>query len=138
MTSHADGQPERRSTRQRAALSEALADSPVFLSAQEIHARLRDAGTSVGLATVYRNLQSMVADHEVDVLRTDEGESVYRACTSSAHHHHLICRGCGRTVEVAERAIEVWAEKIAAEHGFVDVRHTLEIDGLCAACAAQR
>jgi Fur family ferric uptake transcriptional regulator len=129
---------ERRATRQRAALAQTLAGTPVFLSAQDIHARLRDAGTSVGLATVYRNLQAMAADHEVDVLRTEDGECVYRACGSDAHHHHLVCRECGRAVEVAERSIEKWAERVAAEHGFTDVRHTLEIDGLCARCASTR
>ena len=127
-------QPERRATRQRAALAGALTDRSVFLSAQEIHARLRDAGTRVGLATVYRNLQAMAADGEVDVMRTDDGECVYRAC-SSGHHHHLVCRECGRTIEVAERSIEAWAERVGAEHGFTDVMHRVEILGTCAGCS---
>ncbi len=124
---------ERRTTRQRAALADALTDRSVFLSAQEIHARLRDAGTQVGLATVYRNLQAMAADGEVDVRRTDDGECVYRAC-SSGHHHHLVCRVCGRTVEVAERSVEAWAERVGAEHGFRDITHLVEIVGTCDAC----
>ncbi len=126
---------ERRATRQRAALAEALTDRSVFLSAQEIHARLREAGTRVGLATVYRNLQAMAADGEVDVLRTGDGECVYRAC-SSGHHHHLVCRECGRTVEVTERRIEAWAERVGAAHGFRDIAHVVEIVGTCDACAA--
>ena len=138
MTTHPPAHPERRTTRQRAALAEALAGTSMFLSAQEIHARLRDAGTRVGLATVYRNLQAMAADHEVDMLRTEDGECVYRACDTQAHHHHLVCRECGRAVEVAERSIEAWADRVAAEHGFTDVRHTVEIDGLCAECSATR
>ncbi len=132
------GGTERRATRQRAALTEALAGSTVFLSAQEIHARLRAAGTRVGLATVYRNLQAMAADGEVDTMRTEDGECVYRACATDAHHHHLVCRRCGRTVEVADRRVESWAAAVAAEYGFSEVRHTLEIDGLCARCATAR
>jgi Fur family ferric uptake transcriptional regulator len=129
-------QSERRPTRQRAALAAALAGAEEFRSAQEIHARLTAAGTRVGLATVYRNLQAMAADGEVDVLRTPEGECVYRACASESHHHHVVCRSCGLTVEVTGDAVERWAEAVAAAHGFSQVRHTVEVEGLCARCAA--
>ena len=95
--------------------------------------RCATAGDKVGLATVYRNLQAMAADGEIDMLRTDEGEAVYRAC-STGHHHHLVCRVCGRTVEVEGPTVEAWANKVSAEHGFTDVHHTLEIFGTCADC----
>lgn len=127
--------PERRPTRQRLALAEALAGAEEFRSAQDIHAGLTAGGQRVGLATVYRNLQAMAADGEVDVIRTPDGEAVYRACATQAHHHHLVCRGCGLTVEVTGDAVERWAEAVAAEHGFTQVRHTLEVDGLCPRCA---
>ena len=132
-THHLTAEP-RRVTRQRAALATALERTQEFLSAQELHARLSDAGTRVGLATVYRNLQAMAADGEIDVLRTDEGESVYRAC-STGHHHHLVCRDCGRTVEIDGPAVERWAATVSAEHGFTDVTHTVEIFGRCTDCA---
>ena len=124
----------RRPTRQRAAVAAVLADTDEFRSAQELHALLRDGGDKVGLATVYRNLQAMAADGEIDMLRTDEGEAVYRAC-STGHHHHLVCRDCGRTVEVEGPTVEAWATRVSTEHGFTDVRHTLEIFGTCADCS---
>ena len=133
MSAAPDGQ-SRRPTRQRAAVAAALAYVEEFRSAQELHALLRETGEKVGLATVYRTLQSMAADGDVDMLRTDDGEAVYRAC-STGHHHHLVCRGCGRTVEVEGPAVEAWAERVSAAHGFTEVRHTLEIFGTCAACA---
>ncbi|HEX6054687.1 MAG TPA: transcriptional repressor, partial [Intrasporangium sp.] len=105
-----------------------------FTSAQTVHARLREAGEGVGLATVYRTLQAMVEAGTVDVLRTDDGEAVYRAC-STHHHHHLVCRDCGRTVEVEGPAVERWTDRVAAEHGFTDVTHSLEIFGTCAECS---
>ena len=123
----------RRPTRQRAAVAAVLADVDEFRSAQELHALLREAGEKVGLATVYRTLQQMAADGSIDMLRTAEGEAVYRAC-STGHHHHLVCRECGRTVEVEGPAVERWANKISEEHGFTDVQHTLEILGTCADC----
>jgi Fur family ferric uptake transcriptional regulator len=126
---------ERRPTRQRAAIAQALSGSAEFRSAQEIHAALTTSGTRVGLATVYRNLQAMAADGEADVIRTGDGEAVYRSC-STDHHHHVVCRSCGLAVEVTGDAVERWAEAVAAAHGFTQVRHTVEMDGLCADCSA--
>jgi Fur family ferric uptake transcriptional regulator len=117
-------------------VAQALDEVNGFRSAQELHDLLRHRGDSVGLTTVYRTLQSLADAGEVDVLRTSEGESVYRRCSSEEHHHHLVCRGCGKAVEVEGPAVERWADAIAAEHGFVDVDHTVEIFGTCASCAS--
>ena len=125
-----------RPTRQRAAVAAALDKSDEFRSAQDIHAMLRESGDGIGLTTVYRALQAMTDAGQVDVLRTDDGEAVYRRCSTS-HHHHLVCRGCGRTVEVDGPAVERWAERVARDNDFIDVSHTLEVFGTCAACAAR-
>jgi Fur family ferric uptake transcriptional regulator len=71
----------------------------------------------------------------VDVLRTPDGEISYRRC-SQGHHHHLVCRVCGRTVEFDLPTLERSAEKVARENGFTDVSHDLEIFGICSACSA--
>ncbi|ONM48731.1 Fur family transcriptional regulator [Nocardia donostiensis] len=123
-----------RSTRQRSAIAALLEDIDKFRSAQELHDELRRRGEGIGLTTVYRTLQSLADAGMVDVLRTDTGESVYRQC-STGHHHHLVCRHCGRTVEVAGPTVEAWAENTAGAHGFTEVSHTLEIFGTCGPCA---
>jgi len=123
-----------RATRQRAAITELLDSLDEFRSAQELHDELRRRGENIGLTTVYRTLQAMSAARLVDTLRTDTGESVYRVCSGQHHHHHLVCRNCGATVEVAGREVEAWAAEVAVEHGFSDVSHTIEIFGTCAAC----
>ncbi len=122
-----------RATRQRAAVAAVLDDVDDFRSAQDLHDILKQRGESVGLTTVYRTLQALADAGEVDMLRTDEGEAVYRRC-SQGHHHHLVCRSCGRTVEVEGPAVERWADRVAAENGFTEVSHTLEIFGTCASC----
>ena len=123
-----------RTTRQRTAVVAALADSSAFLSARDLHAVLVSRGERVGLATVYRTLAALSASGEVDVIVRDDGESAYRQCSES-HHHHLVCRGCGRTIEITGPAVESWASAEATRHGFTEVRHTLEITGLCGGCA---
>jgi Fur family ferric uptake transcriptional regulator len=112
-----------------------LASSEGFRSAQDIFADLRSDGSKIGLTTVYRALQALSDSGEVDVLRTDDGEAVYRACETDEHHHHLVCRTCGHTIEVEGPTVERWAEAIGAQHGFVAVTHTVEVFGTCAGCA---
>ena len=124
--------PQRR-TRQRAAVDQILSHLEEFRTAQQIHDVLRRQGDSVGLTTVYRTLQAMVESGELDALRTDDGETAYRRC-SQGHHHHLVCRVCGRTVEVSGPAVERWASAVAQEHGFRGVSHDLEIFGTCSSC----
>ena len=125
--------PAQRRTRQRAAVDEILAGRHEFRTAQEIHDDLRHRGDRVGLTTVYRTLQAMTEAGELDAIRSAEGETAYRRC-STGHHHHLVCRNCGRTVEVSGPAVETWASAVAQQHGFRDVSHDLEIFGTCGDC----
>jgi Fur family transcriptional regulator, ferric uptake regulator len=122
-----------RTTRQRTAVASALTELDDFRSSQELHEYLREHGESVGLTTVYRTLQAMAELGEVDVIVRDDGESAYRQC-STAHHHHLVCRQCGATVEITGPTVEDWAEAMARKHGFREVSHTLEIFGVCSTC----
>ncbi len=128
-------QAQGRSTRQRKAIAAALDGIESFITAQELHTLLLRRGERVGLATVYRCLQALSETDEVDILRTAEGETAYRRC-SSGHHHHLVCRACGRAVEVEGPGLERWADTVAATHGYTDISHTLEIFGTCPDCSA--
>jgi Fur family ferric uptake transcriptional regulator len=108
-----------------------------FRSAQDVYSALRSKGETVGLSTVYRHLQSFVDAGLADVIHTPDGESTYRYCGAAeqGHHHHLVCRRCGRTEEIEGRAIEQWASSVAERFGFSDVDHTVELFGTCGACS---
>lgn len=127
-----------RRTRQKQAVADLLATTDVFRSAQELHVGLRDRGDRVGLTTVYSQLRSMADAGLVDVLRSEEGEALYRRCSTGSHHHHLVCRFCGRTVEVDQPDVERWATEVAGRADFSEVTHTLEIVGTCASCRRAR
>lgn len=127
--------PTTRHTWQRAAVRDLLEGSEEFRTAQQVHDHLREAGAKVGLATVYRALQAMADADEVDVLRTPDGEAAYRKC-SKGHHHHLVCRACGYSIEISAHEVEDWAANVAKAHGFTDAGHELEIFGLCKDCTA--
>jgi Fur family ferric uptake transcriptional regulator len=128
----------KRNTWQREAVREALAASNGFVSAQQLHQTLQTSGSSIGLATVYRALASLAEQEEADCLQSPDGEQLYRSCSTSGHHHHLICRGCGSTVEIEAAETEAWTRSIASTHGFTDVTHVLDIFGLCAVCTASK
>ncbi len=126
--------PQERSTRQKRALAAVLDGSDRFRSAQDLFGELRARGENVGLTTVYGQLRSLAEAGDVDVLRGDDGETRYRRCVKGHHHHHLVCRLCGRTVEVEGPEVESWAERVADQYGFTEVGHTVEIVGTCAPC----
>jgi Fur family transcriptional regulator, ferric uptake regulator len=124
----------KRNTWQRESVRVALTDAGGFVSAQALHAVLRDSGSSIGLATVYRALTDLTEEGQADTLQ-QEGEAVYRACTPGSHHHHLICRRCGAAVEIEAQPVEEWAHRIAAENGFTRAEHVVDIFGDCARCS---
>ena len=113
-----------RPTRQRRAVVDAMASFADFRSAQEIHELLGERGEQVGLATVYRTLQRLAEAGEVDVLRTEEGEAVYRRCSETPHPHH-VCRACGATVEAAGPPVARWTRRLAAAPGSAAAHHAL-------------
>jgi Fur family ferric uptake transcriptional regulator len=123
-----------RITRQGQAVLGVVVSSENFRSAQDIHAQLRAAGEAVGLTTVYRHLALLTDDGQLDSLQTADGELVYRRCHSSQHHHHVVCRQCGRGTEVELPDLEQWADSTAHALGYTDVTHTVEIFGLCTDC----
>lgn len=128
--------PRPRMTRQRQEILEAL-DTRDFRSAQAWHERLRGDGSTVGLATVYRTLQALAESGDVDSVVSESGETLYRRCEAGEeHHHHLRCRVCGKAVEIDVPAFEEFAHRIGADHGYGEIRHTIELTGVCPECSA--
>lgn len=123
-----------RNTSQRREVVAALERLPVFVSAQELHGLIERDGGHVALATVYSQLKALAGEGEVDAVMTERGESLYRRCVVDRHHHHLACRRCGATIEVDAPDLERWARHVAEANGYRDVRHVLELNGLCSSC----
>ncbi|NEG69436.1 Fur family transcriptional regulator [Bifidobacterium choloepi] len=135
-----------RQTRQKDAIVAALRAHGEFVSAQQLHQALEDAGEHIGLATVYRQLNALADSGEADTVRLD-GQQLFRLCGTGhadgddghdgaeprRHHHHLVCTSCGKTVEIDPPG-EQWLRTIADRHGFTIESHTLELFGLCADC----
>lgn len=125
--------PAKRNTPQKQAVKHALGEATGFVSAQQLHQTLKAHGSTIGLATVYRTLADLAQAGEADSLPSKDAEVLYRACTTS-HHHHLICRKCGLTLEIEAQNLEKWADQVASEHGFSQPSHNIDIFGVCANC----
>jgi Fur family transcriptional regulator, ferric uptake regulator len=133
-----------RNTRQAEAVEAVLAEADGFRTAQDLFSELRRRGDHVGLTTVYRRLNLLAELGRADVVHTGDGESQYRLCGVGAtpehgeHHHHVVCRVCGRSVEVSGPEVEAWADQVATAAGYTDVSHTVEVFGLCPEHSASR
>lgn len=130
------GRPEPKLTKQRQLILDHLDRVDEFLTAQQLHVTLRNEGETIGLATVYRGLQWLEEAGIVDAIRTEDGEVAYRQC-SVAHHHHLICRRCGKAIEVSGEALEEWSRAVATQYGYTEPEHFVEVYGLCPECSGK-
>ncbi|MDI6023531.1 transcriptional repressor [Leucobacter sp. UT-8R-CII-1-4] len=126
----------KRNTWQREAVRARLAEAQGFVSAQQLYSVLRDEGSTIGLATVYRNLAQLTEAGEADSLQSLDGENLFRSC-STGHHHHLICRSCGETREIKASVVEEWASRVGAEHGFSEIEHVVDLFGVCERCRSK-
>ena len=129
---------EARNTRQRRVIKATMAELGDFISAQDLHLILANRKEQVSLATTYRVLQSLANTGELDVIKGVEGESLYRHCQADTHHHHLLCRRCGKAVELEAPAIEEWALSMGKKYGFSELEHVVEVTGYCPDCTIER
>lgn len=124
---------EKRNTWQKTAVLDELSNTEEFVSAQELHQKISQSGKKLGLTTVYRALTEMVEQGLADSLSLSDGEMRYRICTPE-HHHHLICRVCGKTVEFDLPGFEELAETVAKQNSFTELSHEIELFGICKDC----
>ena len=127
-----------RHTQQRSVVLKALIRADGFVGAQTLHAQLAADGTPVGLSTVYRTLTRLAVAGRADLIRDAGGERRFRYRPGPAHRHYLICTECGLSRPVDSGPIEDWADGIAQDSGFANVRHTVELSGVCPDCGRGR
>lgn len=121
-------------TRQRDLVAETVLTSEDHLSVGAIQRRLKERGSRVGTATVYRTLELLVESGLVKAHDFGEGFKRYEPMPMQAHHEHLICLSCGRVAEFSNERFERMLPMIADEHGFQHQHHRVEIFGICRDC----
>jgi Fur family ferric uptake transcriptional regulator len=105
------------------------------VSAQEIHDGLRSEGSRVGIASVYRALESLAGAGLVQ--RVDLGDGVSRvepAHAGGEHHHHLVCDDCGKVEPFEDQGLEEALERVTDGRGYVLAAHEVVLRGACEDC----
>lgn len=102
------------------------------LSAQDIYVELRNRNQGVGLATVYRALETLKLEGVVQVRTLANGESLYSCIHQD--QHHLTCLQCGASIPIDECPVHQLETELQKSHEFKIFYHTLEFFGLCDRC----
>ena len=102
-------------------------------SAADLVTDARERRPGIGRATVFRALELFLALGVVERIDLPTGEHAYVVC-EPAHHHHVVCTGCGRSTEIDDRGVRALTKKVAKRTGYEIGRHRVELFGLCPAC----
>lgn len=122
-------------THQRQSVAQVVFNSDAHLSVDDIEQHLRQGGGRIGKATIYRTLDLLVRSRLVEEHDFGEGFKRYEhRLTQHPIHEHLICLECGAVLEFESSELYRVENRVRREHGFVPVRHRLEIYGLCRKC----
>jgi len=101
-------------------------------TAADIYVGLRPEMPSLSLATVYRNLDVLVADGQIDEVPSGVGAARYDG--NVVPHHHFHCEGCGEIRDVELAIPRGLVRRLAGEHGLVSNRVRMSFFGLCPVC----
>ena len=121
-----------RRTRSQTQVLDLLKQLESAISAQDLYAQLKQRQIRVGLATVYRALDSLKLEGAVQMRTLPNGESLYSLAQTDKHH--LTCLRCDRSIEVAECPVHALEHHLNESHQFQIFYHTLEFFGLCEDC----
>lgn len=124
-----------KETPKRLALLEVLAEEPGFLSPEEIWRALKVRFTTIGLPTVYRNLEDLANRGVISTVIHPNRQLYYYFCTEgSGHHHHFICTSCRKVEDIPECTVAAMAGDIVTRAGGKITSHIVQFNGLCGDC----
>jgi len=126
-----------KTTRERTALFDEIFSAHRHFDAEDLVIRMRERGTKISRATIYRTLEILHDCGLVGRVRLNEEKYRYERLKRGEHHDHLVCTSCGKVVEFVDRAIEKRQDAVCRAHDFRATAHSHQIWGLCGACRAR-
>ncbi|HID10853.1 MAG TPA: transcriptional repressor [Candidatus Latescibacteria bacterium] len=123
-----------RFTPEREAILEEAVSIHGHFDVSDIFTRLRERGSRISMATVYRTLNLLVEAGLLREIITDEKHKHYEHIYGHTHHDHLFCIRCGKIVNFEEPQIEELQQKVCEREGFEPKYHRLQIMGYCRGC----
>ena len=124
-----------KETPKRRAVLEVLADEPGFLSPEEIWRVLKVRFETIGLPTVYRNLEELAGGGVISTVIHPTRQLYYYFCTgNTGHHHHFICTSCRRVEDIPKCTVAAMEGEIVTRTGGKITSHIVQFNGLCRDC----
>lgn len=125
----------RRVTGARMVLADLIREQSGHFTAADLVREARRRRLRLGRATVFRTLDLLTEIGALERLDLPSGEHAYVACEPERHHHHVVCRKCGKSAEVADSGLQTIVGELGRQSGFRIESHRLELYGLCPECA---
>jgi len=123
-----------RETAPRKLIAALIAERHGHFTAADLLADARRSNLTIGRATVFRTLDLFAEQGALERLDLPSGEHAYVACVPTEHHHHVVCRSCGASAEVADTGLQAVVRQIGDRSGYRIDSHRLELYGLCPTC----
>ena len=123
----------RRLTRPRRAVAALIDARDGAFSAADLVADARGHRLGIGRATIFRAIELLAEIGALERIDLPTGDHAYVPC-GPAHHHHVVCRRCSRSVEIGDLGLAALARDIARKTGYRIDEHRLELFGLCPDC----
>ncbi len=103
-------------------------------SLEDIYQKVSQKVPSIGQTTVYRTIKLLCEVGLAEELQIGDGFARYEPVTTKQHHDHLICKGCGKTIEFSSPEIEKLQNELASEYKFNLIDHHHILIGMCEDC----
>ena len=127
-----------RETPQRGMILDAFLKREEHITAEQLYDIVKKDDPTIGQATVYRVLKLIVEAGLAREVDFGDGTMRYEHCYNHPHHDHLVCRGCGKTVEVMDAIIEELQKRVAESFGFELTDHEMYLYGYCEKCCGKK
>lgn len=123
-----------KATPGRLALLQTLAESSIYLSAEEVWSKLKERPRGAGLPTVYRNLEELAEAGILSKVLHPDRKLYYYLCQNRMHHHHFVCLSCHRVEDIEVCALDTISLEIGKTIRGKILSHTFQVEGLCEKC----
>jgi Fur family ferric uptake transcriptional regulator len=127
-----------RHTSQREKILDIFLATERHLSCDELYKLAKKKDPAIGYTTVYRTMKLLSELGLCGEIDFGDGVLRFEHKYGHSHHDHLICMKCGRFIEAMNPAIEKLQDKLAKEHGFLPLKHKLQIFGICRRCRGKK
>ena len=124
----------RRNTPEREEILTEIFSSPDHFDVDELYLRLRQKGSRVSKASIYRNIPLITECGMIREVWHNDGHMHYEPIIGNAHHCHLRCKKCGKVIEFIEKELKSIEERLKIKYNFKITEHRLDVVGYCSEC----